>query len=332
MRKPSRSICVEHVRQRALDVAVDGGQLVRGQPFLLPEAQGPQRGRGAGRVPGDAGALAEGPRVEGGALRVEHVGGEQCVEGVLAGRGQQLAQRLDVVERLGRGAGNERARRVERFRFAHAGVDQIAAQGHAQARRIRGGGKFRSNVYAGAFRRLGQFPQARAERVGVLRRFHAGGALRLRLGGGRGRGGGFLLCRARQAAGGLVHAQFAQAGKAAAQPVQAPMLQIERHGRVAADGGQRSAQAREVGVFQKAFAQTALFAPVRAGERAFEVAVLGDEAQGGLFAHAGHAGDVVRSIAHQPLDVDKLRGGNAVSLFYPRGGDALRFRNATLGI
>ena len=98
-------------------------------------------------------------------------------------------------------------------------------------------------VYAGAFRRLGQFPQARAERFGVLRHLHAGGALRLRLGGGRGRGGGFLLCRARQAAGGLVHAQFAQAGKAAAQPVQAPMLQIERHRRVATDGGQRSAQA-----------------------------------------------------------------------------------------
>ena len=108
------------------------------------------------------------------------------------------------------------------------------------------------------------------------------------------------------------------------------MLQIERHGRVAADGGQRAAQAREVGVFQKAFAQAALFPLVRAGERAFEVAVLGDEAQGGLFAHAGHAGDVVRSIAHQPLDVDQLRGGNAVGLPHPRGGDALRLGDAAL--
>ena len=63
-----------------------------------------------------------------------------------------------------------------------------------------------------------------------------------------------------------------------------------------------------------------------------EVAVLGDEAQGGLFAHAGHAGDVVGSIAHQALDVDQLRGSDAVCLPHPRGGDALRLADAALGV
>ena len=177
----------------------------------------------------------------------------------------------------------------------------------------------------------GKRAQALGEGWRVFRRLHATGRGTARVHFGR-RGGAGHLRQLRKAARSLVHAQFAQAGKATGKAVEAPCVQIEGHGRVAADGGQRAAQARQIGVFQKAFAQTALFALVRARKHMLEVAVLGDEAQGGLFAHAGHAGDVVGSIAHQALDVDQLRGSDAVGLPHPRGGDALRLADAALGV
>ena len=37
-----------------------------------------------------------------------------------------------------------------------------------------------------------------------------------------------------------------------------------------------------------------------------------DQGQGGLFAHARHAGDVVRGVAHQALHLDELLGAHAV--------------------
>ena len=43
-----------------------------------------------------------------------------------------------------------------------------------------------------------------------------------------------------------------------------------------------------------------------------------DEVQGGLFAHAGHAGDVVGGVAHQALHLDELFGLHAV--FFLHGG------------
>ena len=186
-------------------------------------------------------------------------------------------------------------------------------------------------MQGGPFGRGGQSGKARGKGGGIRGRFH------IAVGGGgvfcRRSGRGSAVARQlRKAARGLIHAQFAQAGKAAAKAVQAPCVQIEGHGRIAADGGQRAAQARQIGVFQKAFAQAALFALVRARKHMLEVAVLGDEAQGGLFAHAGHAGDVVGSIAHQALDVDQLRGSDAVGLPHPRGGDALRLADAALGV
>ena len=51
---------------------------------------------------------------------------------------------------------------------------------------------------------------------------------------------------------------------------------------------------------------------------AFQAAELLDEGQGGLFADALDAGDVVRGVPLQALDVDQLSGGQAV--LFPDGG------------
>ena len=50
----------------------------------------------------------------------------------------------------------------------------------------------------------------------------------------------------------------------------------------------------------------------------FQAAELLHQGQGGLFADARHAGNVVRRIAHQALHVDELGGVHAV--FFPDGG------------
>ena len=110
------------------------------------------------------------------------------------------------------------------------------------------------------------------------------------------------------------------------------MPDIPVHGRVAANGGQRVAQPRQIAVFQQALAQLALFAGRRVFQHVFKAAVLGNQAQGGLFAHAGHAGDVVGSVAHQSFYVDELFGRYAIRLLNPGGRYALCFRDAAPGI
>ena len=74
-----------------------------------------------------------------------------------------------------------------------------------------------------------QFGKARGKGGGVRGRFHiaVGGGSGLCRRSGR---GGAVARQLRKAARGLVHAQFAQAGKAAAKAVKAPRVQIEGHG------------------------------------------------------------------------------------------------------
>jgi hypothetical protein len=60
-------------------------------------------------------------------------------------------------------------------------------------------------------------------------------------------------------------------------------------------------------------------------------AVLLNQRRGGLFAHAGHAGNVVRRVAHQRLQINHMNGVEAVFLPERVGGHVLRQRLAHAG-
>ena len=79
-------------------------------------------------------------------------------------------------------------------------------------------------------------------------------------------------------------------------------------------------------------AQLALLLCRCAVEHGGETAVLLDELQRRLFADARHAGNVVRRIAHQALDVDQLRGRKAVGLADVIGRDAHGIGDAALRV
>ncbi|MPM73560.1 hypothetical protein SDC9_120542 [bioreactor metagenome] len=49
-------------------------------------------------------------------------------------------------------------------------------------------------------------------------------------------------------------------------------------------------------------------------EHAVEAAVVGDELDGGLFAHTRHARNIVGRIAHEAFDIDHAARHNAVAL------------------
>ena len=55
-----------------------------------------------------------------------------------------------------------------------------------------------------------------------------------------------------------------------------------------------------------------------------------DQLDGGLFADAANARDVVRDVAHQPLEIDRLDGLEAVALADPIGRVENRLRHAPL--
>ena len=88
---------------------------------------------------------------------------------------------------------------------------------------------------------------------------------------------------------------------------------VERH--IAVDGGKRLAQKGALSAcFQLCldrFGRVDLF---KVGIDGFDVAVLADQLEGGFFADACHARDVVRAVAHQRLDVDEVGRRGAVLL------------------
>ena len=67
-------------------------------------------------------------------------------------------------------------------------------------------------------------------------------------------------------------------------------------------------------------------------KRVFQRAVCTQQLDGGLFADAGNAGNVVAGIAHQALEVGNLRRGNAEILAHPFRRIAHDFAHAALGI
>ena len=105
-----------------------------------------------------------------------------------------------------------------------------------------------------------------------------------------------------------------------------------RNGRRAVDFSERPALVGGFAVAQKLFAHTlpdrGIIDPLI---DAVEGAELLDEGEGGLFADARDAGDIVRGIAHQRLDLDHLPGGDAVLLPDCRLVDDLGARLAAAG-
>ena len=79
-------------------------------------------------------------------------------------------------------------------------------------------------------------------------------------------------------------------------------------------------------MLQQPLAQLALLLRVRRVQHPLQRAILGDQLQRRLFAHARHAGNVVRRVAHQALHVDHLLRFEAVDLLniFRRDPDGVR--------
>ena len=108
------------------------------------------------------------------------------------------------------------------------------------------------------------------------------------------------------------------------------MGKVRLNGRVAADGAQVTAQKGRLPARPQLFAQLALDL-VRMGQYLVQTAVLGDQFQGGLFADARNAGNVVAAVAHQALHVRHLIRPVAVMLLHALCVQKQAFRNARLG-
>ncbi len=88
-------------------------------------------------------------------------------------------------------------------------------------------------------------------------------------------------------------------------------------GRIGADGAQRVAQLGQLAALDQVLALFGLDELiVDVLVNAFQRAKGLHKGQSGLFANALYAGDVVRGVAHQALDLDELAGGHAVFLLH----------------
>ena len=93
------------------------------------------------------------------------------------------------------------------------------------------------------------------------------------------------------------------------------VLHAERHRRVKPDGGKLKAQIRTLAAVLQLFKELALHI---LGREIFidpvQGPVFGQKVRCGLRPHPGHAGDVVRAVAHQGLEIDQADGGKAILL------------------
>ena len=86
---------------------------------------------------------------------------------------------------------------------------------------------------------------------------------------------------------------------------------IRRYRRIAVNGGQKAVLKSGVPVFGQVGVDALLRNGVQIGVDAFQRLELIQQVGGGLFAHGRHAGDVVRFIADQRLEIGLLRRGQA---------------------
>ena len=131
---------------------------------------------------------------------------------------------------------------------------------------------------------------------------------------------------------GHVHAQLLQPGYAARKLAQPPAIEVHLHGGAAHDLGQAAAHARLLRTGQQLLPQLALLLRLGVRQRLLQTAVGLDQAQRRLFAHAGHAGDVVRGVAHQTFDVNELFWFHAVGLPHVFRGHAAGVADALAGV
>ena len=97
------------------------------------------------------------------------------------------------------------------------------------------------------------------------------------------------------------------------------LLQIKTDLSPGIDGGQRLAHARLVPVLLQILAGPGGLNLRRMGIGIFNGAVFLDDLGGGLFPHPRHPRDIIRSVSHERLHVNKFRGSHSVSFLHIRG-------------
>ena len=152
------------------------------------------------------------------------------------------------------------------------------------------------------------------------------------LGGGQVNGGLQILRLAQRVQTGdhLAQLETVEDLRAVPERVDGAVGRLDGERRAAVDRGQPLAEQRRIAPLEQPLAQLALLIVVGAVKHVFERAVFFDELLRGLFAHAGNAGNVVGSIAHQPLHVDELRGREIPAAADKIGRDALGVLDALL--
>ena len=130
--------------------------------------------------------------------------------------------------------------------------------------------------------------------------------------------------------GDAVQLVLAQGGQAFRHMRNIKRVQIKCNRRGGPDGGQVFAERSQFCVVPHLFSQLALDL-ISMSQHVFQRAVFIQQLDGGFFAHAGNAGNVVAGVAHQALPVRYLFGGNAEGFLHARGIEQRAFRDALAG-
>ena len=180
------------------------------------------------------------------------------------------------------------------------------------------GGAVRQGQQGHVVRRLPEVQQLRPP-GGVRHGLHGGGGFLPGLGGRGGPGAEAEFLHEL----GELQLQKQRIGPGARGPAQI-VLRVEVQGRVGDDGGQPAGMPGVRLPLRQLFDHAGLGGSIRGGHDFRHVgiemvngAIHLNQAHGGLFPHALHAGDVVGAVPHQGLEVDHMNGVKAV--FLPEG-------------
>ena len=225
-------------------------------------------------------------------------------------------------------ARQKRGERAHRLARVQAVAEQILRQGNARPL-ARGTGERQVLPEA---ERDGTVGQSVYKHMNVVRGCQRALLLPGDRHGRRGRGGRPAGRERQQAGDQGFHLIFFQHGRAAGQVAHAARLPVQLDGRIAVDRGELLAHQRALASVDHALAQLALQVRRCGIQRALDGAVLRKQLHRRLLAHARHAGDVVRRVAHQPLEVGNLRGRDAERRQHRLRIELHRVGDAALGV
>ena len=123
-----------------------------------------------------------------------------------------------------------------------------------------------------------------------------------------------------------------QRAQPAGHRIRPATVHIEFHRRVARDGGQALAHFGAFAPLDQSLLQLAFFLLCAFRQRVFQRAIAGNEPDGGFFANAGDAGQIVARVAHQALDIDQAFRRNAIGFLDIFGRHAHDVRRAAARI